>query len=78
MPFQYPPTRKEDLVEILHGQEVPDPYRWMEDLDGEELQDWITAQNKITFDFLEGSPLRQKIQRANDRTVELREGFPAF
>ena len=78
MPFQYPSTRKEDLVEILHGQEVPDPYRWMEDLDSEELQDWITAQNKITFDFLEASPLRQKIQKRMTELWNYEKVSPPF
>jgi protease II len=28
--FKYPETRREDLVENLHGVDVPDPYRWLE------------------------------------------------
>jgi len=63
MTIFYPHTRMDDFVEILHGRQVPDPYRWMEDLDSEEVRDWIEAQNEITFDFLEGSPLRKKIQK---------------
>ena len=78
MPFQYPPTRKEDLVEIHHGQPVSDPYRWMEDLDGEELRDWITAQNKITFGFLEASPLRQKIQKRMTELWNYEKVSPPF
>ena len=63
MPKPYPQTRKEDLVEILHGTSVPDPYRWMEDLDNDEVHQWIEAQNELTFEYLKGSPLREKIQR---------------
>ncbi len=63
MTIFYPHTRMDDFVEILHGREVPDPYRWMEDLESEEVRDWIEAQNEITFDFLERSPLREKIQQ---------------
>ncbi len=68
MSFKYPQTRKQDLVEKLHGQDVPDPYRWMEDLDSDEIKDWIDAQNEVTFDFLKQSPLRKKIQ---NRMTEL-------
>ena len=67
MPFNYPKTRKQDFIEKLHGQDVPDPYRWMEDLDSEEIKAWIDAQNEVTFDFLRGSPLREKIQNRMTR-----------
>ena len=63
MAFNYPRTRAEDLVEDIHGVQVPDPYRWMEDLDSDEISAWIEAQNQITFDFLNESPLRKKIQK---------------
>lgn len=29
--IEYPQTRREDLVEDLHGVPVADPYRWLED-----------------------------------------------
>ena len=63
MTIEYPHTRKQDLVEVLHGHQVSDPYRWMEDLDSEEIQSWIEAQNQLTFDTLEQSPLRKQIQQ---------------
>ena len=31
--LDYPPTRTVDAVEVLHGETVPDPYRWLEDGD---------------------------------------------
>ena len=31
-----PATRRDDLVEVLHGLAVADPYRWLED-NGEEV-----------------------------------------
>jgi len=62
MPIAYPNTRADDFVEKLHRQQVPDPYRWMEDLDSEEVRQWIEAQNELTFGYLEQSPLREKIK----------------
>jgi prolyl oligopeptidase len=68
MPLNYPHSKAEDFIQEIHGQPVPDPYRWMEDLDSEDIREWIEAQNKLTFDYLEKSPLRQKIQ---ERMTEL-------
>ncbi len=62
MSLKYPQTRADDFVEELHGVQVPDPYRWMEDLDSDELRQWVDAQNELTFGYLEKSPLRKKIQ----------------
>jgi prolyl oligopeptidase len=62
MPIPYPPTRADDFAEELHGHTVPDPYRWMEDLDSDEVRQWIEAQNDLTFSFFERSPLREKIR----------------
>ena len=56
MSFDYPKARQESLVENLHGTLVPDPFRWMEDLESPQLSKWIDAQNALTFDFLESSP----------------------
>ena len=42
---------------------VPDPYRWLEDLDSLETNAWIESQNRKTFQFLETIPRRQTIRR---------------
>ena len=40
-----PPTEKHEVVETLHGVEIRDPYRWLEDQDAPETRAWIDAQN---------------------------------
>lgn len=49
-------------MDELHGVKIPDPYRWLEDLDSEETRKWIEEQNKLTFEFLENIPQRQRIR----------------
>ena len=63
MTLKYPQTESEDLVEEIHGLKIADPYRWMEDLESEEVRAWIEAQNKLTFGYLDQFHLRKKIQK---------------
>ena len=56
--MDYPPTRRGDLVETLHGQEIADPYRWLEDPDDPETIDWVRRQNEVTETFLAALPER--------------------
>ncbi|MGN9845350.1 prolyl oligopeptidase family serine peptidase [Nonomuraea sp. H19] len=43
----YPIARREDIMDILHGTPVPDPYRWLEDPDSPETKDWLLAQAEL-------------------------------
>ena len=62
MPLNYPPTRRDDVVDELHGVLVADPYRWLESVDDPETRAWITAQNRLTERFLAGVPAREAIR----------------
>ncbi|MGE0455636.1 MAG: prolyl oligopeptidase family protein [Vicinamibacteria bacterium] len=54
-----PETRKDPVVETLHGVSVSDPYRWLEDQQSPETRRWIEAQNAYTEGRLREAPERE-------------------
>ena len=66
---QPPPTRAEDLVEVLHGVPVADPYRWLEDGESAETRAWVEAQNAFTRSVLEALPQRAAIHARLDELL---------
>ena len=57
-----PPTDMRDVVDTLHGVEIADPYRWLEDQDAAETRTWIDAQNAYTDSLLGGLPGRDELR----------------
>ena len=55
---RFPETRRDDVVEVLHGRSIADPYRWLEDPDSAETADWVKRQNEFTAAYLESLPDR--------------------
>lgn len=49
---------------------MPDPYRWLENDTTQETADWVTAQNKITFSYLENITYRDVVKK---RLLELND-----
>ena len=66
--INYPETFKSDHQDKYHGQVVNDPYRWLENDTSLETENWVKAQNKVTFDYLNKIPFRQEIR---DRLEEM-------
>ncbi len=63
-----PTTKAVQQIDDYHGTPVPDPYRWLEETDAPETREWIEAENRVTFSFLEKIPARDRIR---DRLTEL-------
>lgn len=60
--MKYPETQKDNIIDTYFGTEVPDPYRWLENDTASEVADWVKAQNKVTFSYLEKIPFRQSLR----------------
>jgi prolyl oligopeptidase PreP (S9A serine peptidase family) len=57
----YPMTRQVTAKDTIHGVEVADPYRWLEDEKSPEVQTWMKAQDGLTRSYLSGLPGRAAI-----------------
>ncbi len=62
IPVTYPQTAKGDVVDDFFGTKVADPYRWLEVEDSQATKDWVAAENKVTFGWLDKVPFRNKIK----------------
>src|SRR5579864_4152528 len=62
MPLVYPKAKTVGQVDDYHGVKVADPYRWLEDTDSAETHEWVEAENKLTFSYLEQIPYRVAIR----------------
>jgi prolyl oligopeptidase len=63
-PLTYPDTRRGDQVDDYHGTKVADPYRWLEEdvRKSKEVEEWVAAENKVTFRYLEAIPQRDALK----------------
>lgn len=67
-----PPSRRDDTVEVLHGVEVADPYRWLEAIDSDEVTEWVAAQNAATESWLaEHAPRREALRARLDELTAI-------
>jgi len=61
--LRYPVVARDDVVESVHGVEVADPYRYLEDPDSDRTRAFVDAQNALSRPYLEGLPAREPILR---------------
>jgi prolyl oligopeptidase len=43
----YPEAERLDLVEVMHGHRIADPYRWLEDPGDQRTRDWCAQQDSL-------------------------------
>jgi prolyl oligopeptidase len=57
-----PPTPVELVTEILHGIEITDPYRWLEDQNSPRTRKWLDEQAAYTRTYFAAIPEREAIR----------------
>ncbi|MBT89483.1 MAG: hypothetical protein CMN79_03215 [Spirochaetales bacterium] len=58
-----PETRVEEVVDVIHGIEFPDPYRWLEKQYSSETRNWIDRQNNYAEKVVGKSAFRDQIEK---------------
>jgi prolyl oligopeptidase len=86
--LNYPDTPEKEFTEIFYGEEVIDPYRWLEDLKEPEVADWFRKQAEFTDEYLKNLPGRESIleelkeidslKRVNYDSINKRKGVYFF
>ncbi len=61
--IDYPLTKKDSHVDEYFGQQIKDPFRWLEDDKSTETAAWVDAQNAVTFGYLGQIPFREQIKQ---------------
>jgi prolyl oligopeptidase len=65
---KYPKTTKIPVKETFFKTTVIDNYRWLEDDRSKETENWVKAENEVTFNYLRKIPYREALK---DRLSEL-------
>ncbi|MEO9869944.1 prolyl oligopeptidase family serine peptidase [Ekhidna sp.] len=60
--LNYPETQKTDTTDVYFGNEVPDPYRWLEDDNSTETASWVSSQNSVTNSYLSNIDFRDEVK----------------
>ncbi|RYG79631.1 hypothetical protein EON77_08835, partial [bacterium] len=60
---RHPLSQATPLVETLHGVDVRDPFRWLEDAESAPVRAWVDEQDRFARDRLAASPLREVFRR---------------
>ena len=63
-----PATATTGQVDVYHGVQVADPYRWLENLDDPTVHSWVDVQNAYTKAQITNAPAREPFRR---RMLEL-------
>jgi len=61
--LKYPTTEKMVVIDSYFETDIQDPYRWLEDDLSEETMNWVSNQNKTTFNYLNSIPYKRNIKK---------------
>ncbi len=77
--LHYPVTERVPVVETQFGEQVADPYRWLENdvRQDPRVAGWVEAQNKVTRGYLDALPSRDWFEKRIAQLIDYeRIGIP--
>jgi prolyl oligopeptidase len=57
----YPDAPRQDVTESIHGYQVDDPYRWLEDAESDQTGRWLRAEAELYAAYRAGVPGRDTL-----------------
>lgn len=63
----YPVSPRGNVVDTIHGEIIPDPYRWLEKDRDTAVVRWATAQNDVTKKYFGAIPYRARLRKELDK-----------
>jgi prolyl oligopeptidase len=77
--LSYPDSKPGNTVDTLHDIKIPDPYRWLEDLNSDQTSTWVKAQSSLTDSYLDAIPGRKALENHLTKLWNVeRFGVPSF
>src|SRR5258707_11862386 len=68
-----PPTQAEPVTETLHGVEITDPYRWLEDQNSPQTRAWLEEQTAYARAYMDAIPGREQIRERVKELLAVKE-----
>ena len=72
----YPVTKKTTVLDTIFGEEIRDDYRWLENLDAAEVEEWVSQQNEYTVKALKKAAQKENSLVAIDKYSYLEYSNP--
>ena len=66
----YPESKKIDFIENIHGYEISDSYRWLEDFTSDDSIDWVERQNDFTKKYIGKNKFKRDIGKYLEKIWE--------
>ena len=66
-----PKAKSETVIDDYHGQQIEDPYRWLENSAAPETQQFVAEQNAYTRNVLEDIPGRDELRRRVEQLLTI-------
>ncbi|MDO4159027.1 MAG: prolyl oligopeptidase family serine peptidase [Prevotellaceae bacterium] len=76
--INYPKAQKDNTVDDYFGTKVADPYRWLENDTSEATAQWVEAENKVTFAYLEKIPFKNKLLKRLKQLADYQKVYSPF